>query len=91
MATDYKKLAEAKRTEAKTPLGDMDQDVALVTMEALKSQDIATLKLIKADFPTQWNKYYQKGKNGHHYWNKEGYNALTQLIGTDDLTTVDDL
>ena len=90
MATDYKALATAARTAQATPLGDMNEDVALVTMEALKAQDIATLKLIKADFPTQWAKYYQKGKNGHHYWNKEGYAALQTLING-ELSTVDDL
>ena len=78
--TDYKKLADKIRTELETPLGDIDEDIALVIIEALKSQDITVLKIVKADFPTQWNKYYSKGKNGKHYWNKEGYDALNALI-----------
>lgn len=79
--TDYKKLAETARATIATPLGEMDADAALVTITALQSQDLVTLRLIKADFPTQWNKFYQKGKDGKHYWNKVGFDALKALSG----------
>ena len=87
--TDYKKLAETARASIATPLGDMTEDVAVVTLTALQGQDLPTLRLIKADFPTQWNKYYQKGKDGKHYWNKTGFDALKALsnseLGTEEL------
>ena len=81
--TDYKALAKTAREALTTPLGDMTEDVALVTLTALQGQDLPTLRLIKADFPTQWNKYYQKGKDGKHYWNKTGFEALKALSGGD--------
>ena len=84
--TDYKKLAEKAREAIAKPLGDMDADVAVVLLTALQSQDLPTLRLVKADYPTQWSKYYTKGKDGKHYWNKEGYNALKKLAEIDDLS-----
>ena len=84
--TDYKKLAETARAAIATPLGDMTEDVALVTLTALQGQDLNTLRLIKADFPTQWNKYYQKGKDGKHYWNKVGFDAL-KALSNNELST----
>ena len=90
MATDYKALAIKARDNKSKPLGNITEDAATVLLQALEEQDVATLRLVKADFPTEWNKCYQKGKNGHHYFKKEYYDAL-KTLANGDLTSTEEL